>query len=96
MNIIHIDQKAYDLLIKWKDENKLLIKSVSPYNNYYFDKVEVDYGMYPDEEIGKPLVAYFEKKNDFVKFRIKYDKRQITKGEMKATPGGGQRLWYLL
>lgn len=88
MDIIHVDQKAYDLLVKWETENDLFVKSVAPYNRCYFDKVALDFGKYPDEESGRLLVAYFEKKNDFVKFRIKYDKKQITKGDVKATPEG--------
>lgn len=88
MDIIHIDPKSYELLVDWETENDLLVKSVAPYNRCYFDKVVLDFGKYPDEEVDKPLIAYFEKKNDYVKFSIKYDKKQITKGKFIATPEG--------
>ena len=61
MNIIHMDSESYELLCEWKDENYLLIKSVAPYNKCFFEKVKLDFGMYPDKETGKPMVAYFEK-----------------------------------
>lgn len=88
MNIIHIDEKSYSQLMTWKAENHELIKAVSPYSRYYFEKVQVDFGIYPNKNNGKLLVAYFEKKHDYLEFRVKYDKVQIAKGKIEATPEG--------
>lgn len=43
MNIIHIDEKSYSQLMTWKAENHELIKAVSPYSRYYFEKVQVNF-----------------------------------------------------
>ena len=88
MNIIHIDSGSYELLTVWKAENCELIKAVSPYSHYFFDRVQLDFGIYPNKESGKLLVAFFEKHQDFLKFRIKFDKMQIVKGKIEATPNG--------
>lgn len=85
MNIIHVDEKSYSQLMTWKAENHELIKAVSPYSHYYFEKVQVDFGIYPNKDNGKLLVAYFEKKHDYLEFRIKFDKSQIAKGKIRAT-----------
>lgn len=88
MNIIHIDENSYNQLMIWKSENHELIQAVSPYSRYYFDRVQVDYGTYPNKNNGKSLVAYFEKKHDYLHFRVKYDRVQIAKGKIEATPKG--------
>ena len=88
MNIIHIDENSYNQLMIWKAENHELIKAVSPYSRYYFDKVQVNFGIYPNKENGKSLVAYFEKKHNYLEFRVKFDKVQIAKSKIEATPEG--------